>query len=127
VALSGAARILAVMAGEERTVTTHEAGQFSGDVKAFLARRISLQETGQGNVVVLGSRYSANTLAVREFLTRDGHPFTYLDLDSDRMAQELLLRFGVPRTRNSVNVSPRSLLEHLSHLCLVWNDWFRKR
>jgi thioredoxin reductase (NADPH) len=64
-------------------------------MKAFLARRVSLQETGQGNVMVLGSRYSANTLAVREFLTRDGHPFSYIDLDSDATAQEFLDRFGV--------------------------------
>jgi thioredoxin reductase (NADPH) len=64
-------------------------------MKAFLARRLSLQEKGQGNVAVLGSRYSANTLAIREFLTRDGHPFAYLDLDSDEMAQEMLDRFGV--------------------------------
>jgi thioredoxin reductase (NADPH) len=64
-------------------------------MKAFLARRLSLQEKGEGNVVVLGSRYSANTLTIREFLTRDGHPFTYLDLDVDQTAQELLDRFGV--------------------------------
>ena len=42
-------------------------------MKAFLARRLSLREKGHGNVAVLGSRYSANTLALREFLTRDGH------------------------------------------------------
>jgi thioredoxin reductase (NADPH) len=64
-------------------------------MNAFLARRLSLRDKGLGNVVVLGSRYSANTLALREFLTRDGHPFTYLDLDSDQTAQELLDRFGV--------------------------------
>ena len=64
-------------------------------MKAFLARRLSLKDKGEGNVVVLGSRYSANTLAAREFLTRDGHPFTYLDLDVDQTAQELLDRFGV--------------------------------
>jgi thioredoxin reductase (NADPH) len=64
-------------------------------MKAFLARRLSLKDKGEGNVVVLGSRYSANTLAAREFLTRDGHPFTYLDLDADQTAQELLDRFGV--------------------------------
>ena len=64
-------------------------------MKAFLARRLSLKETGQGNVVVLGSKYSADTLAVREFLTRDGHPFTYFDLDSDPATQDLLDRFGV--------------------------------
>jgi thioredoxin reductase (NADPH) len=45
--------------------------------------------------VILGSRYSGNTLALREFLTRDGHPFTYFDLDSDATTQEMLDRFGV--------------------------------
>jgi thioredoxin reductase (NADPH) len=64
-------------------------------MKAFLARRVSLQEKGQGNVTVLGSRYSAGTLAIREFLSRDGHPFTYIDLDSDEAAQEFLDRFGI--------------------------------
>ena len=51
--------------------------------------------------MVLGSRYSASTLAIREFLTRDGHPFTYLDLDADQTAQELLDRFGVSATETS--------------------------
>ena len=64
-------------------------------MNAFLARRLSLKETGQGNVVVLGSKYSTNTLAIREFLTRDGHPFNYFDLDSDTVTQDLLDRFGV--------------------------------
>jgi thioredoxin reductase (NADPH) len=64
-------------------------------MKAFLARRLSLKELGQGNVVILGSRHSGATLAAREFLSRDGHPFTYLDLDTDPAAQELLDRFGV--------------------------------
>jgi len=76
-------------------------------MKAFLARRLSLQEAGQGNVVVLGSRYSANTLAVREFLTRDGHPFSYIDLDSDATAQEFLDRFGVA-TSDIPSASPIS-------------------
>jgi thioredoxin reductase (NADPH) len=166
VVLSGAIRILAVMAGEERPVTTYSTGQFSGELlmiagrrsiykcqvveagallelsatnlraligrdgelseifmKAFLARRLSLQETGQGNVVVLGSRYSANTLAVREFLTRDGHPFSYIDLDSDATAQEFLDRFGVAISDIPVvicnsalvlrNPSPRQVAEAL--------------
>lgn len=64
-------------------------------MNAFLARRLSLKETGQGNVVVLGSKYSTNTLAIREFLTRDGYPFNYFDLDSDPVTQDLLDRFGV--------------------------------
>ena len=64
-------------------------------MNAFLARRLSLKDTGQGNVVILGSKYSANTLLIREFLTRDGHPFNYFDLDTDPATQEMLDRFGV--------------------------------
>ena len=138
VVISGAIRIVAVGAQEERMVTTYRRSQFSGELlmisgrrsiyrcqavedgtllelspedlrtligkdaelsdiimNAFLARRLSLKETGQGNVVVLGSKYSADTLAVREFLTRDGHPFRYFDLDSDPATQDLLDRFGI--------------------------------
>src|SRR5271156_1311208 len=87
--------LLELSARELRTLIGKDAELSDIFMKAFLARRLSLQEKGEGNVVVLGSRYSANTLAVREFLTRDGHPFTYLDLDVDQTAQELLDRFGV--------------------------------
>ncbi len=66
-------------------------------MNAFLARRLSLKDTGQGNVVILGSKYSANTLTIREFLTRDGHPFNYFDLDTDPATQEMLDRFGYQR------------------------------
>jgi thioredoxin reductase (NADPH) len=48
-----------------------------------------------GNVVILGSRHSAGTLRLREFLTRNGHPHSYIDLDSDTTAQELLDRFDL--------------------------------
>ena len=64
-------------------------------MNAFLARRLSLKDTGQGNVVILGSKYSANTLLIREFLTRDGHPFNYFDLETHSATQEMLERFGV--------------------------------
>ena len=87
--------LLELSARDLRTLIGKDAELSDIFMKAFLARRLSLREKGEGNVVVLGSRYSANTLAVKEFLTRDGHPFTYLDLDVDQTAQELLDRFGV--------------------------------
>src|SRR5206468_2320995 len=43
----------------------------------------------------IGSVHSAATLRVKEFLTRNGHPFQYLDLDRDAIAQEMLDRFHV--------------------------------
>jgi thioredoxin reductase (NADPH) len=62
-------------------------------MSAFIQRRLVLITEGMGNLVILGSRHSANTLRLREFLTRNGHPHTYIDLDSDATAQELLDRF----------------------------------
>ena len=64
-------------------------------MRAFIHRRLALIAGGLGNVVILGSRHSANTLRLREFLTRNGQPHAYVDLDSDTAAQELLDRFNV--------------------------------
>jgi thioredoxin reductase (NADPH) len=45
-------------------------------MRAFIVRRVVLINRGQGNVVLLGSQHSAKTLRLREFLTRNGLPFT---------------------------------------------------
>src|SRR5271155_2031643 len=87
--------LLELSAKDLRTLIARDAELNEIFMKAFLARRLSLKEHGHGNVVILGSRYSTATLAAREFLARDGHPFTYLDLDVDQTAQELLDHFGV--------------------------------
>src|SRR5207253_149719 len=64
-------------------------------MRAFILRRLELIRTGQGNVILMGSRHSANTRRLREFLTRNEHPYTYVDLDTDKTSQELLDRFEV--------------------------------
>ena len=64
-------------------------------MRAFILRRLELVSEGQGNIVLLGSQHSANTLRLREFLTRNEHPFAYVDLDTDKTSQELLDRFDV--------------------------------
>jgi thioredoxin reductase (NADPH) len=64
-------------------------------MRAFISRRLQLIEFGQGDVVVLGSRHSAATLQIREFLARNGHPFSYLDLERDLDAQQMLERFNI--------------------------------
>jgi len=64
-------------------------------MRAFILRRIELINHGQGNVILLGSRHSAQTLHLREFLTRNGHPHTYVDLDTDATYQDLLDHFHV--------------------------------
>jgi thioredoxin reductase (NADPH) len=64
-------------------------------MRAFIQRRLALIAGGLGNVIILGSRHSAETLRLREFLTRNGHPHSYVDLDTDTAAQVLLDRFNV--------------------------------
>jgi thioredoxin reductase (NADPH) len=63
--------------------------------RAFILRRAELIGRGYGDAVLLGSRHCAGTLRVREFLTRNGHPFQSIDLDTDDGVQELLDTFGV--------------------------------
>jgi len=64
-------------------------------MRAFILRRLALISRGQGNVILMGSRHCANTLRIREFLSRNAHPYTYVDLDTDKTSQELLDRFEV--------------------------------
>ncbi len=64
-------------------------------MRAFILRRVELIARGVSDVVVLGSTHCKGTLRVREFLTRNGHPHTMLDLDRDPGVQELLDRFHI--------------------------------
>jgi thioredoxin reductase (NADPH) len=64
-------------------------------MRAFILRRLELIRHGFGNVVLMGSRHSAQTLELREFLSRNGHPYAFVDLDTDQTSQELLDRFHV--------------------------------
>jgi thioredoxin reductase (NADPH) len=64
-------------------------------MRAFILRRVELIAHGFGDAVLIGSSFCQATLRVKEFLTRNGHPYTYVDLDRDSGVQDLLDRFGV--------------------------------
>lgn len=64
-------------------------------LRAFILRRAGLIAGGFGDVVLVGSNLCAGTLRVKEFLTRNGHPYSYIDLERDAEAQDLLDRFHV--------------------------------
>ena len=67
-------------------------------MRAFILRRVELIASGIGDAVLVGSTHSSGTLRIREFLTRNGHPYTYIDLDRDPDVQALLDRFDVAVT-----------------------------
>ena len=64
-------------------------------MRAFILRRVALIAEGHSDLVLIGSRHSASTLRLSEFLTRNGQPFTYQDVDSDPAVQTMLDRFHV--------------------------------
>jgi thioredoxin reductase (NADPH) len=64
-------------------------------MRAFILRRVALIANGIGDVVLVGSVHCSGTLRVREFLTRNGHPHSYIDLDRDEGVQNLLDQFHI--------------------------------
>jgi thioredoxin reductase (NADPH) len=59
-------------------------------MRAFILRRVELVAAGVGDVVLIGSMHSAGTLRIKEFLMRNGHPYSYVDLERDPEVQNLL-------------------------------------
>ncbi|HEX4346710.1 MAG TPA: FAD-dependent oxidoreductase [Vicinamibacterales bacterium] len=64
-------------------------------MRAFVLRRVELISHGAGDVAVVGSSHSSATLRVKEFLTRNGHPYAYLDVEKDPDVQTLFDKFKV--------------------------------
>ena len=64
-------------------------------MRAFILRRVELVAAGMGDVVLIGSMHSAGTLRIKEFLMRNGHPYSYIDLEHDPDVQNLLDSFHI--------------------------------
>jgi thioredoxin reductase (NADPH) len=93
--VTDAGEFLELNSDQLRTVIAQDAELSELLMRAFILRRLTLITQNMGTVILLGSRHSANTLHLREFLGRNGYPHTYVDLDSDKTSQELLDRFHV--------------------------------
>ncbi len=104
--LSGRRGFLRIRAGEASEVIEIDRDQLLSLVqtdselsdilmRAFILRRLSLIARGIGDVVLVGSSHSLGTLRIKEFLTRNGHPYAYIDLDRDADVQDLLDHFQV--------------------------------
>jgi len=64
-------------------------------LRAFILRRLQLIDRGLGDVLLLGSNHCQGSLHIREFLTRNGHPYRFVDLDTDADSQAMLDQFQV--------------------------------
>ena len=64
-------------------------------MRAFIQRRVELIAAGVGDIILIGSTHSAGTLRIKEFLMRNGHPYSYIDLERDPDVQNLLDSFQI--------------------------------
>jgi thioredoxin reductase (NADPH) len=64
-------------------------------MRAFILRRMGLLSEGTTSFVLIGSRHSAKTMDLREFLSRNAQPFTFEDVEEDPAVQAMLDRFQV--------------------------------
>jgi len=137
----GEVEILERSSGNRRTVTVHQAGEFTGDIdmltgnptlvsavaktkckvyeisrsnlrriikevpdlsdmilNAFLMRRELLKAQGYEGIRLVGSRFSKDTNRIRDLLTKNKIPFTWLDLEKDEKVQNLLDQFEISQS-----------------------------
>jgi thioredoxin reductase (NADPH) len=67
-------------------------------LRAFILRRVYLISHSLGDAVLIGSSNSADTLRLKGFLSRNSHPFTYVDVEKDPDVQTLLDHFEIKVT-----------------------------
>lgn len=91
----GDARVIEVTPDHLRALIATDAEISELLMRALILRRMALIAQSQGDVVLLGSRHSAGTLRLQEFLTRNAHPYAYVDVESDPHVQELFDAFHV--------------------------------
>ena len=64
-------------------------------LRAYILRRLELIARSVGELILIGSSHSLDTFRIKEFLTRNYQPYSYVDLDRDAEVQDLLDRFRV--------------------------------
>ena len=67
-------------------------------LRAFVLRRVYLIANSVGDAVLIGSSHSGDTLRLRGFLSRNGHPHTYIDVERDPDIQTTLDHFDIQVT-----------------------------
>jgi len=87
--------VLLIEAEQLRRIVQNDAELSELFMRAFILRRMSVIESGHSEVLLLGSNHSADTLRLREFLTRNARPYVNIDVEHDADAHALLDRFHV--------------------------------
>ena len=89
-------------------------------LRAFIARREQLLASGGGAIKLLGAASSPHAFRLRELLTRNQVPFTWVDVENDPAIAELLRHLGLkPEDLPAVTLGDRPLLRRPSPRALA--------
>jgi thioredoxin reductase (NADPH) len=86
----GDSRVLEIPHDAFRSLIQTDAELGEVVLRALLLRRARLLTHAGGDVVLVGSSHSAQTLVLQDFLTRNGRPHVTLDVERDQNVQSLL-------------------------------------
>jgi thioredoxin reductase (NADPH) len=78
-----------------RTLVIAEADLSETIMRAYILRRMAFIEDQAGGLILLGSQDDAETLGLRSFLARNGHPTAYFDVNLHPESAALLARFAI--------------------------------
>jgi thioredoxin reductase (NADPH) len=90
-----AGEVLVVSEADLRTIIQTDSELSEIFMRAFILRRVELVTSQSGDVILLGSTHSADTLRLQQFLTRNTFPYVNHDVDTDPSVRELLERFRI--------------------------------
>jgi thioredoxin reductase (NADPH) len=104
--LSGRRGLVRIRAAEKSELIEIEREELQGLVetdselsdiflRAFILRRLELIAREVGDIILIGSSHSLDTLRIKEFLTRNYQPYSYIDLERDAEVQEMVDRFSL--------------------------------
>ncbi len=97
-----AAHIRALMVGSA------ELGEIM--MRAFILRRVALIEEGASGSLLIGHPNSPDVLRLQGFLSRNGYPYSVLDVGTDAEARAAVERFGVLEGELPLMICPNGAL-----------------
>lgn len=106
-------RVLVVPNAEFRRLMSSKPDLADMVFSAFVARR-ELLRTGEGarSVRIIGSRYSADAMALREYAGRSRVPHTWIDIEDEDDIEVVLADMGFRRSDTPVVVTSTGVLRH---------------
>lgn len=93
-----ATRVVAISAADIRRVVAEDPDLGNIVLRGFMMRRTLLLDAGFSGLRIIGSRFSPDTVQLTQFAGRNGVPHTWIDVEEDPAAEELLQQFGCAPT-----------------------------